>query len=298
MDEICHFFRNFANQNCKIGSMKAKKILFITQEIEPYVPESSYTLLGRQMSQHILERGREIRSFMPKWGNINERRNQLHEVIRLSGMNLIIDDTDHPLIIKVASIPAARMQVYFIDNDDFFQKRLSVADKDGKEYTDNAERAIFYARGVLETVKKLRWVPDVIHCQGWIASIVPVLIKTAYKEEPSFRDCKVVFSVVDQPLTHPLPETFADAITYRECKPEVLDGLESPLQAEDLQKLAIKYSDGVAISSAEPCQSIIDYAEQSGTPILPYAGEDWDKYLEFFDAIWSEGKTEEDEDED
>ena len=137
--------------------MKAKKILFITQEMTPYVPDSELAAMGRELPQEIQEKGREIRTFMPKWGNINERRNQLHEVIRLSGMNLIIDDTDHPLIIKVASIQAARMQVYFIDNDDYFLKRLMALDENGNEYEDNSERAIFYARGVLETVKKLRW---------------------------------------------------------------------------------------------------------------------------------------------
>lgn len=276
--------------------MKAKKILFIAQEIEPYVPNSEYTILGRQVAQNILEKGREIRSFMPKWGNINERRNQLHEVIRLSGMNLIIDDTDHPLIIKVASIPAARMQVYFIDNDDFFHKRLDVANEKGEEYTDNAERAIFYARGVLETVKKLRWVPDVIHCQGWIASIVPVLLKTAYKDEPSFKDCKVVFSVLQQPLNQPLSKNFADSITYRECKPEVLKGLTEPYTGADLQKLAINFSDGVAISSENADSELVAYAEASGLPVMPYPGNDHDKYIDFFDQIWSEGKTDEEED--
>lgn len=275
--------------------MKAKKILFITQEIEPYVPSSEFTLLGRQMSQYIQEKGREIRSFMPKWGNINERRNQLHEVIRLSGMNLIIDDTDHPLIIKVASIPATRMQVYFIDNDDFFHKRLSVQNEDGVEYADNALRAIFYARGVLETVKKLRWVPDVIHCQGWMGAIVPVLLKTAYKDEPSFRDSKVVFSIVKQPLTLPLPDNFPASIAFRECTEDVLEGLPTPLRGAELQKLAIKYSDGVLISSDDPTAELVEFAEASNIPVMPYAGEDWDQYLEFFDKIWSEGKSEEDD---
>jgi len=278
--------------------MKAKKILFITQEIEPYVPNSEYTVLGRQVSQNMQEKGREIRSFMPKWGNINERRNQLHEVIRLSGMNLIIDDTDHPLIIKVASIPSARMQVYFIDNDDYFQKRLSVADADGVEYDENSERAIFYARGVLETVKKLRWVPDVIHCQGWIASMVPVLLKTAYKEEPSFRESKVIYSITEQPLQKPLPENFPSAITYRECTPEVLEGLEAPYQGADLQKLAIKFSDAVTISSKKADKGLVEYAETSGCPMMPYPGDDYDKYIEFFDTVWSEGKTEEEEEDD
>ena len=145
----------------------AKKVLFIKQEISPYVPESELSIMGRDLPNKMQEAGYEIRTFMPKWGNINERRGQLHEVIRLSGMNLIIDDTDHPLIIKVASIPQTRLQVYFIDNDDYFMKRLMAEDENGQEYTDNGERAIFFARGVLETVKKLRWVPDIIHCQGW-----------------------------------------------------------------------------------------------------------------------------------
>ena len=275
--------------------MKAKRILFITQEIEPYVPASEHTLLGRQMSQYVQEHGREIRSFTPKWGNINERRNQLHEVIRLSGMNLIIDDTDHPLIIKVASIPSARMQVYFIDNEDFFHKRLAVADKEGKEYEDNALRAIFYARGVLETVKKLRWVPEVIHCQGWMASIVPVLLKTAYKEEPSFRDCRVVFSIVDQPLTLNLPECFPASVAYRECTTEVLEGFETPLTAMDLQRLAIKYSDGVTVSSEHGVPELQEYAASIGVPVMAYPGQDYDKYIDFFDQVWSEGKPEVDE---
>ena len=168
--------------------MKAKKVLFITQEITPYVPKSPLSVAGRELPQYIQEQGREIRTFMPKWGNINERRNQLHEVIRLSGMNLIIDDTDHPLIIKVASIQAARMQVYFIDNDDYFLHRQMVADENGNEYDDNDERAIFYARGVLETVKKLRWCPDIIHCHSWMSAFAAMYIKKAYNDEPSFRN--------------------------------------------------------------------------------------------------------------
>ena len=157
--------------------MKANRILFITQEITPFVPESQLANIGRNLPQATQDMGKEIRIFTPKWGNINERRNQLHEVIRLSGMNLIINDTDHPLIIKVASLQAARMQVYFIDNDDYFHNRQMTCDKEGVEYSDNDERAIFFARGVLETVKKLRWCPEVIHCHGWISALVPLYIK-------------------------------------------------------------------------------------------------------------------------
>lgn len=162
--------------------MDAKKILFIAQEITPYLPESEIATICRNLPQGIQERGREIRTFMPKFGSINERRNQLHEVIRLSGMNLIIDDTDHPLIIKVASIQAARMQVYFIDNEDFFQRKHTINDDDGNEYEDNDDRSIFYVRGVLETVKKLRWIPDVIHCHGWMSALTALYIKRMYAD--------------------------------------------------------------------------------------------------------------------
>ncbi len=153
---------------------KAKKILYISQEIFPYLPESELANMGRYLPQAVQELGRETRTFMPKFGAINERRNQLHEVIRLSGMNLIIDDTDHPLIIKVASIQAARMQVYFIDNDDYFHRKNTIADDEEEEYDDNDERTIFFVRGVMETVKKLRWTPDVIHCQGWMTALAPL----------------------------------------------------------------------------------------------------------------------------
>ena len=159
--------------------MKKAKVLFVSQEITPFLELTEIAKIARHLPQGIQEKGKEIRTFMPRFGLINERRNQLHEVIRLSGMNLIIDDTDHPLIIKVASIPSSRIQVYFIDNDDYFMKRQMAVDETGEEYPDNGERAIFFARGVLETVKKLRWTPDIIHCQGWMAAVVPLYIKTA-----------------------------------------------------------------------------------------------------------------------
>lgn len=275
--------------------MKAKKILFITQEITPYVPESELSVAGRKLPQAIQEKGKEIRTFMPKWGNINERRNQLHEVIRLSGMNLIIDDTDHPLIIKVASIQAARMQVYFIDNDDYFTNRLMKSDEDGKEYEDNGERAIFYARGVLETVKKLRWVPDVIHCQGWMSALVPLYIKTAYREEPSFRDAKVVYALHEDELTQNMGENFGNCIAYKDVDQSVLKEFSPEFTFEELNKLATKYSNGLILASPNTNPAIAEYARSQNIPVLDYAGEQYtDAYAEFYDKIWSEGKTEED----
>lgn len=269
---------------------KAKKILFITQEMVPYVEESVMANYGRQVSQKTQETSREIRSFMPKWGGINERRNQLHEVIRLSGMNLIIDDTDHPLIIKVASIPSARMQVYFIDNEDYFGKRLRALDAKGAEYADNAERATFYARGVLETVKKLKWVPDVIHCQGWISSIVPLYIKKAYNEEPSFRDCRVVFTPTESQLTGKLSENIAGVLAFKDANAEALNGIEGNMDIQTLNRLGMKYADGVALM--EPNEAFQQMAEESGKPILAPqdAANIGTAYTEFFDQIWSEGK--------
>ena len=268
----------------------ANKVLFITQEIIPYVAESEMSTVGRKLPQVIQEKGREIRTFMPKWGNVNERRNQLHEVIRLSGMNLIIDDTDHPLIIKVASIQAARMQVYFIDNDDYFQNRLMATDENGEEYTDNDERAIFYARGVLETVKKLRWCPEVIHCQGWISALVPLYIKKAYMEEPSFRDSKVVLSLFDNDLKSNLQEDIIEKMLLKDIeKSDIEDVIPALATYKDLYKLAIKYSDGVILHSENIDPELIAYARELGIPVLEYQPIETftDAINQFYDDIWS-----------
>ena len=243
--------------------MKANRILFITQEITPFVPESTISNIGRYLPQATQDQGKEIRIFTPKWGIINERRNQLHEVIRLSGMNLIIDDTDHPLIIKVASLQAARMQVYFIDNDDYFHNRAMTADENGNEYSDNDERAIFFARGVLETVKKLRWCPEVIHCHGWISALVPLFVKKAYNEEPSFRDSKIVISLYDDNFESQFPENFKQKLLHKEMQEEAINGIETPVTYNELAKLAIRYCDGQCLSGT--CR-VCQVTRQTGTP--------------------------------
>ena len=267
---------------------KANKVLLITQEITPYVSESEMSLVGRNLPQAIQEKGREIRTFMPKWGNINERRNQLHEVIRLSGMNLIIDDTDHPLIIKVASIQSARMQVYFIDNDDYFQNRLQVVDENGVEYEDNDARAIFYARGVLETVKKLRWCPDVIHCHGWMTALAPLYIKKAYKDEPSFRDAKVVFSLYDNDFKEPFHPDFASKLLLKGISKKDVADLKEPVDYTALCKLAVDYSDGVIQQSEHVNEEVIAYARQIGKPVLGYQSPEIfaDACNDFYDQVW------------
>ena len=274
--------------------MKAKKVLFITQEITPYVPESPMSLIGRKLPQAVQENGREIRTFTPKWGIINERRNQLHEVIRLSGMNMIIDDTDHPLIIKVASIQSARMQVYFIDNDDYFHPRQMTTDENGVEYEDNDERAIFYARGVLETVKKLRWCPDIIHCHGWISALIPLYIKTAYREEPSFRDSRVVYSMYEDGFQNCLKEDFKNQVLFKDMTAEQLEGIGAQVNATELNKLAIQYSDGLIQSAPNVHPELMEYAQQRGILTLPYQGEEnyAGSFCDFYDQVWSVGKEE------
>ena len=268
--------------------MKANKILFITQEITPFVPESLIANTGRYLPQATQDLGKEIRIFTPKWGIINERRNQLHEVIRLSGMNLIIDDTDHPLIIKVASLQAARMQVYFIDNDDYFHNRSMTTDENGNEYDDNDERTIFFARGVLETVKKLRWCPEVIHCHGWISALVPLFVKRAYNEEPSFRDSKIVISLYDDNFSNTLPDSFLQKMLHKEMQEDAVSEVATPITYNELAKLAIRYSDGIIINGDNVSQELIEYAKSLGKPVLPKpADEEYHQACnEFYDTVF------------
>ena len=248
--------------------MSEKKILIIADQISPFVAQSPMADYCRQLPQSIQELGNDIRTFMPKWGNINERRNQLHEVIRLSGMNLIIDDTDHPLIIKVASLQSARIQVYFIDNEDYFQNRLQVTDKDGAEYEDNDERTIFFARGVLETVKKLRWNPDIIHCHGWLSALIPLYVKTAYREEPAFRESKVVYSLYEQAFRQNFHDNYPEIILTKDMTPDSIGTFQTPVDYNSVMKKAIEYSDGVICNAPVIDPSLPSFAKQKGIPVL------------------------------
>ena len=215
-----------------------KRVLFVNSEILPYIPETTASTVGRYLPQGVQESGKEIRSFMPRYGCINERRNQLHEVIRLSGMNIIVNDIDRPLIIKVASIPSARMQVYFIDNDDYFQRKFIFNDENGNFFEDNDERAIFFARGVLETVKKLRWKPDIIHCQGWISHVFPLYLKKIYKDDPIFTDSKLILSLYDEADSFTFADDMRSKIILPGIKNKDLDIL-SPANGTNLAKLAV-----------------------------------------------------------
>lgn len=270
--------------------MNPKKILYITQEILPYLPETEISNISRHLPQAIQEKGHEIRTFMPKYGNINERRNQLHEVIRLSGMNLIIDDTDHSLVIKVASIQSARMQVYFIDNEDFFEGREVLVDANGEEYEDNDERSIFFIRGVMETIKKLRWVPDIIHCHGWFSALAPLYIKKGYKDDPCLKNAKVVYSVYDENFDKSFNSNFAEKLRFDTIGDEEIENVakRGEIDYVELNKLAIDYSDGVIYGSKKINPEIEKYINDSNIPNLTFT-EDFeekvDKVEEFYKSI-------------
>jgi starch synthase len=272
--------------NLKVKTVKSTKVLFISQEIMPYLPETQISKIGRYLPQGIQERGKEIRTFMPRFGLVNERRNQLHEVIRLSGMNLVIEDTDHPLIIKVASIQSARMQVYFIDNDDYFQRKYTTFDCDGKEFPDNDERAIFFCKGVLETVKKLRWAPDLVHCHGWITAFAPILIKKTYAEDPLFAKAKVIYSVYNDEFGTPLDLNVRKKILMEGISKKDVEILKEPSYV-NLSKLAITHSDAVIVGDRQINPELQEFINTVKKPILPYQNEEnyIDVYSEFYDTI-------------
>ena len=268
--------------------MASRKILYVCQEIMPYLPETELSTLSRRLVQAMQERGNEIRTFMPRYGCINERRNQLHEVIRLSGMNLIIDDNDHQLIIKVASIPSARIQIYFIDNDDFFARKAVITAAEGNEFEDNDERAIFFARGVLETVKKLNWSPNIVHCMGWMSAIVPIYLKKVFNDDPLFRDVKVVVSLCDDRFEQPFNEGFAQKVANEGVKDEKLADLTLP-SYENLYRFVIDYADGIVVASENANPSLVEYARQSGKPVMEFEkkeeAEMFDNYNRFYEEL-------------
>jgi starch synthase len=270
--------------------MEKKRILFVSQEIIPYIEESPIGTIGRYLPQGIQERGKEIRTFMPRYGSINERRNQLHEVIRLSGMNLIIDNNDHPLIIKVASIQQARMQIYFIDNEDYFQRKASLKDKNGKFFEDNDERAIFFARGVLETVKKLGWAPDIIHCHGWFTSLIPLYVKKSYRDNPLFSETRVVMSIYNDDFKEEMPADIGKKIKYDGITKQDL-AYYKKTNYVTLLKAAMEYSDGVIIGSPVVNKELREHAAGSGKPFLDYQGED--HYIEVFSDFYDRVLVEE-----
>lgn len=273
-----------------IVSTESKKVLFVNSEIFPYLPESDIAVVGRFLPQGIQEKGYEIRSFMPRYGCVNERRNQLHEVIRLSGMNIVVGAVDRQLIIKVASISSARMQVYFIDNEDYFHRKAVDRDAAGKFFADNDERAMFFARGVLETVKKLRWKPDLVHCQGWISYLMPLYLKKVYNQDPIFADSKVVLSLYDDLDNLKFAEDMASRVAIDHIEPDDVSEIAQP-SGINLAKLAVRYSDGVIKAASGINADLEKFVSKQKLPTLDspaISTEDTsyiDAYASFYDQI-------------
>ena len=263
------------------------RILFVSQQIYPYLDqETPIRMLNRKLPEWFQSSGYETRTFMPKFGEINERRNQLHEVIRLSGLNIIISEVDHPLLIKVASIQSARIQIYFIDNDDYFYRRKGIVGVDGEEYKDNDERSIFFARGVLETVKKLRWTPTIVYCSGWMSALTPLFIKKLYADTPFFEKSKVIVSLDNDEYQTPFSSKFSNKILGGGILNSDIRGIAGlPVGYEDLMRLAIDYADAIVLSSETVNQRLLNYAQNSGKPIMPYAGENKEAYLNFYNSL-------------
>ncbi len=253
--------------------MEKTKVLYVSQEITPYLDETEISKASRELPQGMQEKGREIRVFMPRYGCINERRHQLHEVIRLSGMNLIINDNDHPLILKVASIPSARMQVYFIDNEDFFQRKAALHDAKGKCFEDNDERSLFFIRGVIETVKKLGWTPDVIHCHGWMTALMPAYLKKILNDDPHFADAKVVFSAYGEGFEGTLEKDLSKKLEMEGFDAKDLEPLVNPT-FENLTKFAMMYSDGIIKGSENLNGDIRKYFDSTNKLVLDYVPSD------------------------
>jgi starch synthase len=253
--------------------MEDKRILYVSSEVVPYLAENEVSMMSYDVPKMINDQGGQIRIFMPRYGNINERRHQLHEVIRLSGMNLVVNDLDMPLIIKVASIPKERIQVYFIDNDEYFKRKATFTDEDGKLYSDNDERAIFFAKGVVETVKKLNWVPDIIHVHGWMASLLPVYMKHFYKNEALFSNTKVVTSVYAQSFEGNLDLELINKVKFDEIPHDAIAELAQP-NYENIIKTAVIHSDAVIIASESLSPSLTKFIESCNKPFLPFVPKD------------------------
>ena len=263
-----------------------KKVLFVNHDVTPYVEETELAMMGKMAPKKIQEAKCEIRTFMPRWGNINERRGQLHEVIRLSGQNIPVNDNDHPIIIKVATIQGTKVQVYFIDNEELFSRKAQTVDKDGKPFEDNGERAAFYARAVIETLKKLRWVPDVIHCQGWMTALIPLYLKKIYKDDPDVCTAKVVTSIFKDNQDGMLQKDMKDCIVCEGVTKDDLTAYNDEISYDDLIKIAADYSDGIIATSAQANTIAAELAKDNGVKVLEYPGEDFaEAYKEFYDTL-------------
>ncbi|MBC8173018.1 MAG: glycogen/starch synthase [Chitinophagales bacterium] len=268
--------------------MGKKRVLIVTQEMTPYLNGTEMSEIANALPQHMASQGDELRVLMPRYGTINERRHRLHEVVRLSGMNIILNDDDYPLIIKVASLPGVRMQVYFLDNEDLFKRKFVFHDEQNKFYEDNAERMVFFCRAVLETIKKFQWPPDIIHCHGWMTSLIPMFLKTAYANEPVFQNSKVVFSVYKSAFEEKLSSQLImdKAVMGNLVTKEQLDNFKD-FTNDGINKGGAKYADGVVIGSDDLDKDVSKFVKGLKVPVLDYVtGEGYlQKYAAFYETL-------------
>ena len=258
--------------------MKDKRVLIISSEVVPYLPQTDQAIKSFQIPKTVNENGGQTRIFMPRYGLINERRHQLHEVIRLSGMNLVINDMDMPLIIKVASIPKERMQVYFIDNEEYFKRRAILHNSEGKIFKDNDERMIFFTKGVIETVKKLNWSPDIIHLHGWFTSLFPLYLKSYYADEPLFSESKIVYSVYEPDFKGVISKKIYDKVAFDKIDTDLISLLKKA-DYNALTNLASTHSDGIIAASQNLTKDILSDLKNIKKPFLEYPKSQEDKYL-------------------
>ena len=267
--------------------MKNRKILYVSSEVVPYLPENEISSMSFEIPKMVNKQGGQIRIFMPKYGNINERRHQLHEVIRLSGLNLVVNDLDMPLIIKVASIPKERIQVYFIDNEEYFNRKATFKDSGDKLFKDNDERCIFFAKGVLETIKRLNWSPDIIHIHGWMSALLPIYLKENFKNEPIFQKSKIVTSIYANEFEKSLNNDMINKVLFDEIDKKNISDLIEPTY-ENLTRIAINYSDGIILGSENISPKTIKFLKDYKNPILNFQPKDSfsESYLEFYNNLF------------
>ncbi len=261
------------------------KVLYVCSKLKPYLAEDCESDLCRNLPQAMQENGMEIRTFMPRFGSINERRNQLHEVIRLSGKNIVINDCDHQLVIKVASITSARMQVYFIDNDDYFHRKVELKDENGVFCQDNDERMMFYGRGVLETIIKLQWSPSVIHCNSWFSALVPILVKLTYQGNPLFESSKIVLSLYDEGFDNTFDENFIEKLAEQDIDVKNLENIGAPTY-QNIMRFALGYCDGLIVPEEMMDCEVVKTAKELGVDVFCPSKEDFvSSYKEIYDKI-------------
>lgn len=255
--------------------MNDKKVLLVASEVSPYLCGDEVAIgdMVFDNARIIHKQGIQTRMFMPRFGVINERRHQLHEVIRLSGINIIINDLDLPLTVKVGSIPKERIQVYFIDNEEYFSRKAVFTDDDDKMFDDNDERAIFFIKGVIETVKRLNWRPDIIHVHGWFGAFLPIYLKTFFKEDLLFTDCKIITSVYPDMFEGVLSENLSAKLAFDNLPKEIVEKFNKPTH-EVLMEQAIINSDAVVDACHNMPEDLLTHIEESGKPLLEVECED------------------------